>query len=152
MVTAGGSGCGSDLAVEDTSGWGNEVVGDTVGLAPNGSPELNGNDELLVPFSMVGEIGESGNGVCVGEGVASAAGNGVEAFVDIGVLSSVDGFDTSPIPKDSEARSLSSNRERGLSGSYTPPLVVLVLPARAGLYERCACNDLRIFESAESAN
>lgn len=152
MVTTGGSSCGSGLVVGEASGWDNEVVGGTAGLAPSGSPELNSNDKLLVSFSVVGEIGESGNGVCVGEGVALAAGNGAEAFEDIGVLTSVDGFDTSPIPKDSEARSLSSSRERGFSGSCTPPLVVPVVPTRAGLAGRCACNDLRILESAESAS
>ena len=150
MVTTGGS--GSDLAIGETSGWDKEVVGDTTGLAPRGSPELNSNDKLLVSFSIMGEIGESGNGVCVGEGVAAVAGNGVGAFEDVGVLTPVDGFDTSPIPKDSEARSLSSNRERGLSGSCVPPLVVPLVPTRAGLEGRCACKDLRIFESAESAS
>ena len=96
---------------------------------------------------MVGEtIGESGNGVWVGErGVTSIPGNGVGGLVDTGVLVAFveTSVDSSPIPKDREARSLSSNRDRGLLGSYPPPL--------AGLDERCACNDLRMFESAESA-
>jgi hypothetical protein len=109
--------------------------------------------------SVVGDPnGESGSGVCVGESdVVSAPGNGVEACVDIGVLSafvetSVDGFDTSPIPKDKEARNLSSKRERGLLGSCTPPLVTPFAPVRAGLDERCACRDLCMLESAESAS
>lgn len=142
----GGSGCGSDLAVGEPSGWDE--------LAPNGSLKLSNNDDrLLVPVSVVGEIGDSGKGACVGErGVASIPGNGVEALVEIGVLTSVEGFDTSPIPKDREARSLSSNRERGLLGSYAPPLAVPFVPARAGLDECWTCSDLRIFESAESAS
>lgn len=131
VVTAGGSECGSDSAIGEPSGWDNEVAEDTAELAPNGSPRLNGDKELPVLFSVVGEaIGEFGRGVCVGErGVGSIPGNGVGAFVEIGVLTSVDGFDTSPIPKDREARSLSSNRDRGLLGSYTPPLVVPLIPA-----------------------
>ena len=154
MVTTGGSSCGSDLVVGESSGWDNEVVEDTAELAPNGSPKVSNSDEKLpVPFSVVGEIGDSGKGVCVGEsGVASVSGNGVEAFVEIGVLTSVEGPDTSPIPKDREARSLSSNRERGLLGSCTPPLAVPLVPAWAGLDGRCVCSDLRTLESAESAS
>lgn len=150
-MTTGGSGWGSDLVVGEAGGWDNELVEDTGEFAPNGSPKFNSDEKLPDPFSVAGEIGESGNGVCVGEiGVVSDPGNGVEAFVEIGVLTSVDGFDTSPIPKDREARSLSSKRDRGLLGSYTP-LVAPLVPARAGLDGRCACSDLRIFESAESA-
>ena len=129
-------------------------MGDTTELAPNGSPEPRSDIKLLVPVSVVGEVtGESGSGVCVGErGVMSVPGNGVGAFEDTGVLTSEDGFDTSPIPKDREARNLSSNRDRGLLGSCTPPPVVPFVPARAGLDERWACKDLRIPESAESAS
>ena len=159
MVVVGGSGWGSGLVVAGASGWDNEAAEDVVDveLAPNGSPKLNSADKLGISFSAVGEIGESGSGVCVGEGgVVSAPGDGVGAFVDAGVLvafveTSVDGFDTSPIPKDREARSLSSNRDRGLLGSYTPPLAIPSVPVRAGLDGRCACNDLRMLESAESA-
>lgn len=158
MKTAEGSRWGSDSAIEGASGWANELVGDTTEFAPKGSPKFRSDITLPVPVSVVGEqTGESGNGVCVGErGVASVPGNGVEAVVDIGVLvafveTSVDGFDTSPIPKDKDARNLSSNRDRGLVGSCTPPLVVpLVLLVRAGLEGRCACRDLRMLESPES--
>lgn len=139
MVTAAkGSGCDSGSVVGEISGYDNELVEDTTELAPNGSPEPKSDVKPLVPVSVVGEvIGESGSGVCVGErGVVSAPGNGVGAFEDTGVLTSVDGFDTSPIPKDKEARSLSSNRDRGLLGSCTPPPVVPFVPARAGLDER----------------
>ena len=108
---------------------------------------------MPAPFSAVGEIGDSGKGVFVGEvGAVSAAGNGVGAFVEIGVLTSVEGPDTSPIPKDKEARSLSSNRDRDLLGSCAPPPAAPLVLARAGVTGRCACNDLRILESAESAS
>lgn len=146
MVETGGSGRGSGSGIEGASGWDSELV-------PNGSPKLNNEDKLTVPLSVVGEpIGDSGNGVCVGEGsVASVPGNGVGGFEDTGVLVAFVGvFDASPIPKDREARSLSSNRDRGLLGSYAP-LAVPLVPAWAGLDERCACNDLRMLEIAESA-
>jgi hypothetical protein len=147
-----GLGPGSGLVVGEVSGWVSEPVEDPAELASNGSPKLN-SDKLPVPFSAVaGLIGESGNGDWVGEGgAASVPGNGVEGFVDTGLLTSVDGFDASPIPKVNEARSLSSNRDRGLYGSYTPPLVVPLGPARAGLDGRCACNELRRLKIAESA-
>ena len=154
-----GSRWGSDSVIEETSGWDDELVGDATEFAPEGSPKFRSDIKPPVPVSAVGEpIGESGNGVCVGErGVVSAPGNGVEGFVDIGVLvafveTSVDGFDTSPIPKAKEARNLSSNRDRGLLGSCTPPLVAPLAPGWAGLGERCACMDLRILEIAESAS
>lgn len=151
VVITGGPSRGWGSTVAEVGGWDNGFVEDTAGLAPNGSPEFSSADKLAIPFSAVGEIGDSGSGVCVGEGgVVSIPGNGVGALVDIGVLTSVDGFDTSPIPKDREARSLSSNRDRGLLGSCTPPLAVPSVPVRAGLDGRCACNDLRILESAES--
>ena len=153
-MSIGGPNCGSDWAVGEPSVWDSDVVEDAAELAPNGSPKLSNSDEKLpVPFLVVGEIGDSGKGACVGErGVASVPGSGVGAFVETGVLISVEGFDTSPIPKDREARSLSSNRERGLLGSCTPPLAVPGVPARAGLDGCCVCSDLRIFESAESAS
>ena len=129
---------------------------DTVGLVSNGSSKPNSEAKLTIPFSAAGEpIGESGNSACVGEsGVAS--GNGIGTFVDIGVFvaiveASVDGFEASPIPKVTEARSLSSNRDRGLLGSCTPPLAIPFGPVRAGLDGRCACNDLRMLKIAESA-
>ena len=158
METAEGSKWDSDSAIEEAGGWDDELVEDTTEFAPKGSPKLRSDVKIPVPDPVVGEpIGESGNGVCVGErGVVSTPGNGVEGFVDIGVLvafveTSVDGFDTSPIPKDKEARNLSSNRDRGLVGSCTP-LVAPLVPVRAGLDGRSACRDLRMFESAESAS
>lgn len=159
MGTAGGSGCDLDSSIEGASGWDDEFVEDATELAPKGSPGLRSDDKLPVPASVVGEpIGESGSGAWVGErGVVSTPRNGVDGLVEIGVLvafveTSVDGFDTSPIPKDKEARNLSSKRDRGLLGSCTPPLVTPLTPVRAGLDERCACRDLRMPESAESAN
>ena len=151
---AEGSELDSGSVVKSASGCDDEFVGDTTELAPKGSPKLKSDVKPPVPVSVLGEsIGESGNGVCVGErGVVSVTGNGVGAFVDIGVLSSVDGFDTSPIPKDKEARNLSSNRDRGLLESCTPPPAVPLVLARAGLDGRWACKDLRILERAESAS
>ena len=153
---AGTGGNGWDSGGGEANGWDEGFVEDTVGLAPNGSSKPNSEAKLTIPFSIVGEpIGESGNGVCVGEsGVAS--GNGIGTFVDIGVLvaiveASVDGPEASPIPKDREARSLSSNRDRGLLGSCTPPLAIPFELVRAGLDGRCACNDLRMLKIAESA-
>jgi len=147
VTAAKGSGCDSGSVAGEAGGCDDE-------LAPKGSPELKSDVKPLVPVSVVGEvIGESGSGVCVGErGVVSAPGNGVGAFEDTGVLTSVDAFDTSPIPKDREARNLSSNRDRGLLGSCAPPTVVPFVPARAGLDGRWVCKDLRIPESAESAS
>ena len=156
MTGTGGSDRDSNSGVGGASGWNGEVMEDTVGLAPNGSSKPNSEAKLTDPFSVAGEaIGESGNGVCVGEsGVVS--GNGIEVTADIGVLVAVveaseDGFEASPIPKDREARSLSSSRDRGLLGSYPPPLAVTLGLARAGLDGRWPCNDLRMLESAESA-
>jgi len=156
VAGTGGSDWDSDLGIGETSGRNDEVVEDTVGLAPDKTSKPSSEAKLTVPFSVAGEaIGESGNGVCVGEsGVAS--GNGIETFVDIGVLVatvevSEDGFEASPIPKVREARSLSSNRDRGLLGSCTPPLAIPLGPARAGLDGRCACNDFRMLERAPSA-
>lgn len=134
MEAAEGSRWDWDSAIE-VGGWDNGLVEDATSVAPKGSPKLRSDVMLLVPVSVIGEpVGESGNGFCVGErDIVSAPGNGVGAFVDIGVLvafveASVDGFDTSPIPKDREARSLSSNRDRGLLGSCAPPLVTPFTP------------------------
>lgn len=156
MAGTGGSGWDSDSGVGGASGWDDELVEGTVWLASNGSSKPNREAKLTIPFSVAGGlIGESGNGVCVGEsGVAS--GNGIGTLVDIGVLvtiveASVDGFEASPIPKDREALSLSSNRDRGLLGSCAPPLATPLGPVRAGLDGRCACNDLRMLKIAESA-
>lgn len=155
MAGTGGSGWDSDSGVGGASGW-DELVEGTVGLSSNGSSKPNSEAKLTIPFSVVGEpIGESGNGVCVGDsGVAS--GNGIETFVDIGVLVAIvevseDGFEASPIPKAREALSLSSNRDRGLLGSCTPTPAIPLGPVRAGLDGRCACNDLRMLKMAESA-
>lgn len=146
----------SNLGGWEGSGWDDEAVEDRTELAPNGSSKSNSEAKVTIPFSVAGEpIGESGNGVCVGES-GVAPGDGIGIFADVGVLvayveTAVDGFETSPIPKVREARSLSSNRDRCLFGSCTPPLAVPVVPSRAGLDGRCACNDFRMLESAESA-
>ena len=159
VLTVPGSGWDSDSVVEDASGWVDELVERAIEFAPKGSPKLKSDVKLLLPVSVVGEsMGESGNGVCVGErGVVSDTGDSVGDSADIGVLvafveTAVEGFDTSPIPKDREARNLSSKRDRGLLWSCTPPLVAPLGPARAGLDGRCACKDWRILESAESAS
>ena len=134
------------MGIGGASGWDGE-------FASSGSPRLSGEGTPTVPSSAVGElIGESGSGVCVGErGVVSGSYNGVGAFVEIGVFVAFveTSVDASPIPKDREARSLSSNRDRGRLKSCNPPLPLA--PVWAGLGERCACNDLRMLESAESA-
>jgi len=156
VAGTGATGRDPDPGVWGASGLDDELVESAVGLAPNGSSKSNSEAKLTIPFSMAEEpIGESGNGACVGEG-GVASGNGIGTCVDIGVLvaiveASVDGFEASPIPKVREARSLSSNRDRGLLGSCTPPLAIPFGPVRAGLDGRWDCNDLRMLKIAESA-
>ena len=78
---------------------------------------------------MVGEtIGESGNSVWVGErGVTSIPGNSVGGLVDTGVLVAFveTSVDSSPIPKDREAWSLSSNRGLVIHRSWLAALLSL---------------------------